>query len=63
MGPTSSGGSPGACGRSVRRMRGSRSAGVEVSDLRTGRRPGTQVFTVKSHTAGVPTLMIGPQGA
>ena len=39
------------------------SAGVHVSDIRTGRRPGTQVFTVKSHTAGVPTLIIGPQGA
>ena len=37
-----------------------RGAGVEVSDIRTGRRPGTQVFTVKSHTAGVPTLLIGP---
>jgi catechol 2,3-dioxygenase-like lactoylglutathione lyase family enzyme len=34
--------------------------GVEVSALRAGRRPGTQVFTVKSHTAGVPTLLIGP---
>jgi catechol 2,3-dioxygenase-like lactoylglutathione lyase family enzyme len=40
-----------------------RSAGVEVSDVRTGRRPGTQVFTVKSHTAGVPTLLIGPRVA
>jgi catechol 2,3-dioxygenase-like lactoylglutathione lyase family enzyme len=38
-------------------------AGVEVSDVRTGRRPGTQVFTVKSHTAGVPTLLIGPRVA
>jgi catechol 2,3-dioxygenase-like lactoylglutathione lyase family enzyme len=38
-----------------------RNAGVEVSDIRTGRRPGTQVFTVKSHTAGVPTLLIGPR--
>jgi catechol 2,3-dioxygenase-like lactoylglutathione lyase family enzyme len=38
-----------------------RSAGVEVSDIRTGRRPGTQVFSVKSHTAGVPTLLIGTQ--
>ncbi len=40
-----------------------RGAGVEVSDIRTGRRPGTQVFTVKSHTAGVPTLLIGPHAA
>jgi catechol 2,3-dioxygenase-like lactoylglutathione lyase family enzyme len=37
-----------------------RAAGVAVSGVRTGRRPGTQVFTVKSHTAGVPTLLIGP---
>ena len=37
-----------------------RSAGVDVSDIRTGRRPGTRVFTVKSHTCGVPTLMVGP---
>jgi catechol 2,3-dioxygenase-like lactoylglutathione lyase family enzyme len=36
-------------------------AGVEVSDIRTGRRPGTQVFTVKRHTASVPTLVIGPR--
>lgn len=34
-------------------------AGVQVSDIRKGRRPGTQVFTVKSHTADVPTLMLG----
>lgn len=37
-------------------------ASVEVSQLRSGRRPGTQVFTVKSHTAGVPTLVIGGEG-
>jgi catechol 2,3-dioxygenase-like lactoylglutathione lyase family enzyme len=37
-----------------------RNARVEVSDIRVGRRPGTQVFTVKSHTCGVPTLLIGP---
>jgi catechol 2,3-dioxygenase-like lactoylglutathione lyase family enzyme len=36
-------------------------AGVAVSDIRTGRRPGTQVCSVKSHTAGVPTLLIGSQ--
>jgi catechol 2,3-dioxygenase-like lactoylglutathione lyase family enzyme len=35
-------------------------AGVEVSDIRTGRRPGTRLFTVRSHAAGVPTIMIGP---
>ena len=36
-----------------------RAAGVEVSEVRTGRRPRTRVFTAKSHTAGVPTLVIG----
>jgi catechol 2,3-dioxygenase-like lactoylglutathione lyase family enzyme len=37
-------------------------AGVTVSDIRTGRRPGTRVFTVRSHTCGVATLMLGEQG-
>jgi catechol 2,3-dioxygenase-like lactoylglutathione lyase family enzyme len=36
-----------------------RAAGVTVSDLCAGRRPHTRVFTAKSHTAGVPTLVIG----
>jgi catechol 2,3-dioxygenase-like lactoylglutathione lyase family enzyme len=34
--------------------------GVTVSELRKGRKPGTAVFTVKSHTQDVPTLFIGP---
>ena len=37
-------------------------AGVEVSAPREGRRPGTQVFTVESHTANVPTIVIGGLG-
>jgi catechol 2,3-dioxygenase-like lactoylglutathione lyase family enzyme len=37
-----------------------RACGVETSEVRVGRRPGTRIFTVKSHTAGVPTIMIGP---
>lgn len=37
-------------------------AGVEVSEPRTGRRPGTQLFTVQSHTANVPTIVIGGLG-
>jgi catechol 2,3-dioxygenase-like lactoylglutathione lyase family enzyme len=37
-------------------------AGVEVSAPRAGRRPGTQVFGVSSHTANVPTLVIGGLG-
>jgi catechol 2,3-dioxygenase-like lactoylglutathione lyase family enzyme len=36
-------------------------AGIEVSDIRIGRRPGTRLFTVRSHTACVPTIMIGPR--
>lgn len=36
-----------------------KSAGVDVSPVRTGRRPGTQVFSVNSHTEGVPTIVIG----
>lgn len=34
-------------------------AGVEVSEIRQGRRPGTEVFTVHSHTANVPTIVLG----
>lgn len=37
-------------------------AGVDVSAPRAGRRPGSQVFTVTSHTAGVPTIVIGGIG-
>jgi catechol 2,3-dioxygenase-like lactoylglutathione lyase family enzyme len=36
-----------------------KAGGVEVSAPRDGRRPGTQVFTVHSHTANVPTIVIG----
>jgi catechol 2,3-dioxygenase-like lactoylglutathione lyase family enzyme len=36
-----------------------KSAGVDVSSVRTGRRPGTEVFSVNSHTSGVPTIVIG----
>lgn len=32
--------------------------GLNCSDIRTGRKPGTRVFTVKSGTLGVPTLFI-----
>jgi catechol 2,3-dioxygenase-like lactoylglutathione lyase family enzyme len=37
-------------------------AGIDVTDVRDGRRPGSQVFTVRSHTEGVPTLVIGGIG-
>ena len=33
-------------------------AGVTTSEIRIGRKPGSEVFTVKSHTLGVPTLFI-----
>lgn len=36
-----------------------KSTGVDVSPVRTGRRPGTEVFSVNSHTEGVPTIVIG----
>lgn len=39
------------------RMAGQR---VEVSDIRTGRKPGTRVFTVKGAPGAVPTIVIGP---
>jgi catechol 2,3-dioxygenase-like lactoylglutathione lyase family enzyme len=34
--------------------------GVDVSDIRTGRKPGTRVMTVRSSTCGVPTLLVQP---
>jgi catechol 2,3-dioxygenase-like lactoylglutathione lyase family enzyme len=34
-------------------------AGVAVSEERKGQKPGTVVATVSSHTAGVPTLLVG----
>jgi hypothetical protein len=38
-------------------------AGLSVSDVRPGMKPGTRVFTVRDGTCGVPTLMIetGPK--
>ncbi|MEJ0041648.1 MAG: VOC family protein [Rhizomicrobium sp.] len=33
-------------------------AGLDVSEVRPGRKPGTQVFTVRDGTGGVPTLML-----
>jgi catechol 2,3-dioxygenase-like lactoylglutathione lyase family enzyme len=37
-------------------------AGIAVSEVRDGRKAGTRVATVKSHTSGVPTLLIGGDG-
>ncbi len=39
-----------------------KAAGIDVSEPRDGRRPGSQVFTVKSGTEGVPTIVIGGTG-
>jgi catechol 2,3-dioxygenase-like lactoylglutathione lyase family enzyme len=33
--------------------------GVNVSEVRTGRRAGSHVFTIRDRTGGVPTLMLG----
>lgn len=35
-------------------------AGVEVSEVRAGRKPGTRVLTVRGGTCGVPTLLVEP---
>jgi catechol 2,3-dioxygenase-like lactoylglutathione lyase family enzyme len=34
------------------------SGGVDVSDVRTGRKPGTRVLTVRNGTCGIPTLLV-----
>jgi catechol 2,3-dioxygenase-like lactoylglutathione lyase family enzyme len=34
------------------------SAGIEASDVRSGRQPGTRVLTVRSGTCGIPTLLV-----
>lgn len=34
-------------------------AGIAVSPLRTGRKPGTRIFTVRDRRSGVPTAFIG----
>jgi len=35
-------------------------SGVDVSEVRTGRKPGTRVMTVRNGTCGVPTLLVQP---
>ena len=34
------------------------SAGIDVSDVRAGRKPGTGVLTVRNGTCGIPTLLV-----
>jgi catechol 2,3-dioxygenase-like lactoylglutathione lyase family enzyme len=36
-------------------------AGFDVSEVRTGRKPGTKVFTVRNAPAGVPTIMLSAE--
>jgi len=36
-------------------------SGVDVSEVRSGRLPGTRVFTARNGTCGVPTLLVEPQ--
>ena len=36
-----------------------RQAGFDISDIRTGRKPGTRVFTVRDQKVKAPTLVIG----
>ena len=38
-------------------------AGVNVSEVRNGRKPGTRVMTVRNGTCGVPTLLVQPAAA
>jgi len=37
--------------------------GLDVSEVRPGRKPGTRVFTARDRTCGVPTLVLEPAGA
>ncbi|MDP1749280.1 MAG: VOC family protein [Reyranella sp.] len=39
-----------------------KASGLDVTEPRDGRRPGSQVFSVKNKTEGVPTLVIGGIG-
>jgi catechol 2,3-dioxygenase-like lactoylglutathione lyase family enzyme len=38
-------------------------AGFDLSEVRTGRKPGTKVFTVRDAPGGVPTLMLSAEPA
>ena len=40
-----------------------REAGIDVSEVRKGRKPGTRVLTVRDGSCGVPTLLIEPVGS
>lgn len=34
--------------------------GVRLTEIRAGRKPGSRVATVKSHSLGIPTLLVQP---
>jgi len=34
------------------------SVNIDVSEVRTGRKPGTRVLTVRTGTCGIPTLLV-----
>ncbi len=38
-------------------------AGVELSSIRDGRKPGTRVATIRSHHMNIPTLLVEPAGS
>jgi len=48
------------CPSLAERVKALQDAGVQVSALRDGRKPGTRVATLKSHDLGIPTLLIQP---
>ena len=48
------------CPSLAERVKVLQDAGVQVSALRDGRKPGTRVATLKSHDLGIPTLLIQP---
>jgi hypothetical protein len=35
-------------------------AGIDVSEVRTGRKPGTRVLSARSGTCGIHTLLVEP---
>lgn len=38
-------------------------AGFDVSEIRSGRKPGTRIFTVRNRTGGIPTVFLQPPKA
>ena len=40
------------------KLEGVSAAGIDVSEMRTGRKPGTRVVSVRNGTCGIPTLLV-----